>query len=322
MTFFLLDLRRAGGFPGRIGMRKNHSVLVSVLVLFALVLLMSERSHADPLRELQKNLPNRIQAWTTEGADRLYDRITIFDYINGAAETYLSYNMENCLSRRFTSKNGPAIVLDIFDMGSSEEAFGIFTHDQDGEPLPVGQEALYRPGWLSFWKDRFFVSIYAEEEREDVEKAVRELGKRVASLIKNPGKKPGILDLLPKEGLKPKTIRYFHDHELFNFHFYLSDENILNLDAETKAALAEYRIGKEEALLLLVTYPDRTLGERAQASVREHYLPDADDRGMVRLENGKWSALSSKGNLLALVLESDSPGLAENLLKKVMDLNE
>lgn len=298
-------------------MGKKPASLATVLVMLVLVFLMSESSHADPLRELQQNLPDRIQAWTVEEPDRLYDRVNIFDYINGAAETYLSYNMENCLSRRFTLKNGPAIILDIFDMGSSEEAFGIFTHDQDGESLPVGQGALYRPGWLSFWKDRFFVSIYAEEEGEDAENTVRELGKFVASHIKNQGQKPSILSKLPSEGLKTKSIRYFHDHELFNFHFYLSDENILNLGTDTKAALAEYRMGKKSALLLLVAYPNRAKGERAQAGVREHYLPDPDDRGMVRLENGKWSVLSLKGNLLVLVLESDSPELAEKLLKKV-----
>lgn len=298
-------------------MGKIHFRSIAVLILAALAFLMVEKSHADPLRDLQQNLPNRILAWTVEEKDRLYDRVTIFDYINGAGEVYLSYNMEKCLSRQFTIKNGPTIVLDIFDMGSSEEAFGIFTHDQDGDPLPLGQGALYRPGWLSFWKDRFFVSIYAEEETVDAENAVRELGKTVASRIKSLGQRPGILLRLPKEGLRPKSIRYFHDHDLLNFHFYLSDENILNLGSETKAVLAEYRRGKEDAWLLLVTYPNREKGEKALASVRELYLPGSDPGGMARLENGKWSALSLKGNLLAFVLESDNPGLVENLLKGV-----
>ena len=189
--------------------------------------------------------------WTVEAEDRIFDKKTIFDYIDGAGEMYLSYNMKNCLSRRFRSKNGPAIMLDIFDMGSSEDAFGVFTYEQDGESLDIGQGALYRPGWLNFWKDRFSISIYAEEETPDAEKAVRELGKAIAERITRVGPKPDILLRLPKEGLEPNSIRYFHDNEMLDYHYYLSDENILNLGTETKAALADYRMGEEEARLRL-----------------------------------------------------------------------
>ena len=82
----------------------------------------------------------------------------------GMAEVYKAYNMRQCLSRRYIIDNGPDIVLDVFDMRTPGDAFGVFTHYTDGEPVQIGQSALYRPGWLSFWKHRFFVSIYMEEE--------------------------------------------------------------------------------------------------------------------------------------------------------------
>jgi hypothetical protein len=225
--------------------------------------------------------------------------------------------MKKCLSRRFTTANGPAIILDIFDMGSSEEAFGVFTHDQEGEPLDVGQDALSRPGLLSFWKDRFFVSIYSEEETVEADSAVKDLGRAVASRITSVGERPKILLRLPQEGRKPKSIRYFHNNDLLNYHFYIFDENVLNLRPETKAALAEYQEGKEDAWLLLVSYPNREKARKAIANVRRHYLTDPDAKGMADLENGKWSAASLKGNLLVFVLEADSPEFAESLLKKV-----
>ncbi len=298
-------------------MGKVHVRVMAFLLILGLVLFMFDKSHADPLQMLHQNLPNRIMAWTVEAEDRFFDSITIFDYINGAGDIYRSYNMKKCLSRRYTAAKGPAIILDIFDMGSSEEAFGVFTHDQEGEPLDVGQDALSRPGWLSFWKDRFFVSIYSEEETVEADSAVKELGRAVASRIMSMGLRPNILLHLPKEGRKPKSIRYFHDNDLLNYHFYLSDENILNLGPETKAVLAEYQVGKEDAWLLLVSYPDREKGGKAIASVRRHYLIDSDAKGMVKLENGKWSAASLKGNLLMFVLEADGQELAESLLKKV-----
>jgi hypothetical protein len=208
--------------------------------------------------------------------------------------------------------------MDIFDMGSSENAFGVFTHDQDGEALDMGQGALYRPGWLSFWKDRFFVSIYAEEETAAVEKTVSDLGKVVSSLIKDQGPKPRILLKLPQEGLQPRSTRFLHHYIILNYHFYLADRNILNLGPQTDVVLTRYLWRKQRARLLLVNYPNVGKAAEARTSFFMHYLPDADSTGVALLEDGKWSAAAAKGTLLAVVLESDTRQFAQSLLKRVM----
>ncbi len=284
-------------------------------------LLMIQESYADPLQTLHAALPKQIQGWRAEPDDRFFDDETIFDYIDGAGEVYRAYNMRKCLSRRYTTPNGPPIVLDIFDMRSSEDAFGVFTHDQDGESVDVGQGGLYRSGWLSFWKDRFFVSIYMEEESAATENALRGLAKAVASLISHEGPKPKILSLLPQKGLLPRTTRYLHHPILLNYHFYLADENILNLGPHTKAALADYRQGQENARLLLVQYPERGKAAKAHRSFLKTYLPEADSKRPVLLENARWSAAALKGKLLVIVLEADSQQLAQRLIKEVIDLN-
>jgi len=290
----------------------------TIFLIGGLVFFMAEKSHADSLEILGSKLPDRVMGWRAEPKDHFFDRETIFDYINGAGEVYRAYNFQRCLSRRYLMTGGPAIVLDIFDMRSSEDAFGVFTHDQDGDSLDVGQGALYRPGWLSFWKDRFFVSIYSEEETALAEKAVRMLGKTVASHILSEGPKPRILSELPAEGLQPKTVRYLHHPDILNYHFYISDENILNLAPGTEAALGEYRRKEAYARFLLVRYPGGEKAEKAFASLLRHYLPDADSKGVVRLENGKWSAAALEGPLLAVVLEADSRAFAESLIEKAM----
>jgi hypothetical protein len=210
--------------------------------------------------------------------------------------------------------------LDIFHMGSSEDAFGVFTHDQDGEAIQIGQDGLYQHGWLRFWKDRFFVSIYAEEETAAAQRSVKELGKAVASLITVQGSKPGILKLLPLEGLKPRSLRYLHHHVVLNYHFYLSNENVLNLGPHTDAVLAEYQRGEEFARLLLVLYPNERETTKAYACFLRHYLPEADAKGeVVLLENGKWSGAAVKGKLLAAVFDAYSQGLGEKLLREIVE---
>jgi hypothetical protein len=289
----------------------------SVLLQAGIILIcMLPLSHAYSLAELRVKLPSQIDGWTA-AKDRLFDNKTIFSYINGAGEVYRAYNLRQCLSRRFSKPNQPAIILDIFDMGSAPDAFGVFTHDTEGEVLDVGQDARYRPGWLSFWQHRFFVSIYMEEESTAAEKAVKELGRQVATRIGIKGRRPPILTQLPRKGLVTGSIRYLHHPVVLNYHYYVADENILNLTPHTDAVLAAYRHDKGQARLLIVAYPDSQTAEKALSGFLRHYLPDADRSGTALLENGKWAAALTIGQMLAIVLEADTRSLAENLLQSV-----
>ncbi|KKL99738.1 hypothetical protein LCGC14_1811420 [marine sediment metagenome] len=294
--------------------RVQYSCLVSLIIVI-FVLFMTKISHADTLEGLRARLPTRINGWAADSEDRIFNEKTIFSYINGAGEVYRAYNMQQCLSRRYISPGAPTIVLDIFEMGSSEDAYGVFTHDTDGKMLEIGQDARLRPGWLSFWKYRFFVSIYVEEESAAAEKAVIDLGRQIASGIAVEGTRPRLLSQLPKRGLKSASIRYLHHPIVLNYHFYLSDENILNISSDTDVVLADYQQVNEKARLLLVNYPDHEIAIKSLTSFFNHYLPDANQSGLALLEDGKWAAASIKDQLLAIVLEADSRKLAENLLK-------
>ena len=297
-----------------------HKGFFCLLLMLAIssLLLMAHNVQAEPFDRLHRMLPDRIIDWIAEPADHVYDEKTIFRYINGSAEVYKAYNMKQCLSRRYSTSSGPNIVLDIFDMQTSQDAFGVFTHDTDGETMPIGQGALYRPGWLSFWKHRFFISIYMEEETDSAKKAVLELGKEIAALIDRDGAKPHIISRLPKEGLQTEKIHYLHHPVILNYHYYLADENILNITAHTEAVLASYKTRGESARLLLVVYPDNHDALKALKRFAQTYLRVESAVGIARLENKKWAAITPKGALLAVVLESDSRSLAESLLKGVV----
>ena len=278
---------------------------------------MTKNSHAVALDNLHAGLPKQVLAWTAETDDRIYNSETIFDYIDGGAEVYRAYNMRRCLSRRFTSAAGPAIVLDIFDMGSAADAYGVFTHDPEGEVVDLGQDGRLRPGWLNFWKDRFFVSIYTEEETPSAIQAVKALGETVDSLIPTRGNRPAILKLLPAEGLKSDSVRYLHHPIILNYHYYISDTNLLHLSPKTDAVLASYRRQAEQALILLINYPEPDAAARAYTSFMKHYLGDADKDGMAMLENNTWCAAKVNDRLLMIVLEADSRQLADGLLRAV-----
>ncbi|HPW18418.1 MAG TPA: hypothetical protein PLP83_08560, partial [Candidatus Aminicenantes bacterium] len=206
--------------------------------------------------------PATVGPWLSE-ADRVYGPETVFGYIDGAGEVYRSYNMRLLVARRFHKDGRPDIVVDAFDMGAPEDAFGVFTHDLDGDDAGVGQGSVYKAGLLAFWKDRYFVSVYAEAETDETRAAVVALGREVAGAIPGRGEPPGLLRALPAEGLETRTVRFLHTHPILNYHFFVADENILLLGRETGAVLAEYGEAGGRSRLLVVRHKSARRAARA-----------------------------------------------------------
>jgi len=267
-------------------------------------------------------LPKDISGWEAKDPDVLYDPDTIFDYIDGAGEVYRAYKFQRLLARIYTKDENPRIIADFFDMGSSKNAYGVFTHDLEGENVGIGQGSTYKGGLLSFWKGRFFVSLYAEEETEEAKKALLLLGKKIASSIKQEGDPANLVGLFPLENLRDKGIRFFYNHLILNYHFFVADENILLLGQETEAALATYAEGNELLYVLLVHYSGEEKARDAYESFTKTYMPEAGNSDILRTENGKWTAVRLKDDLLIIVFDGPSESCAKSMIQRVLEREE
>jgi hypothetical protein len=285
-------------------------------ILLALVLGSTAFMAARPTdqgRPLASFIPAEFTGWTIE-EDQVFDAETIFKYVDGAGEVYRSYNMKSLFARRFAAKGKPALVVDLFDMGTSADAFGLFTHDLDGEDAATGQGSTYKGGLLSFWKGRYFASVYAEDETPETKQAVLGLGRKIDGAIRETGEKPALVSMLPPEGLQTKDIRFFHNHSVLNYHFFVADENILQLDQTTAAALASYGDKGVRSRLLVVRYSGVAKAEAALDSFVKAYMVDAKGAGIVRTEDGNWTAARRKDRLVIIVFQAPTREFAENQL--------
>jgi hypothetical protein len=259
-------------------------------------------------------VPAQIDGWKSDGKDGLYDRKTLYNYIDGSAEVYLAFDFRQAFSRHFVKHGQPGITLDFFDMGSSQDAYGIFTFEREGMSIGIGEDSEYAAGFLRFWKGRYFVSILADKETASVRKAVMDLGKAIAKSIKDEGKRPEILSLLPRKGLIETSIRFFHEVSGLNYHYFIADKNVLNLSRETDVLLARYKAGQSKTQLIVIEYPDVQSAGLALEGFRKAVIPDAQN-GAVRLENGKWVASGQRGRTLAIMFD----GLTEKTARLLVD---
>ena len=267
------------------------------------------------VKDLAQSIPTRVGDWEASGKDMVYDRKTLFDYMDGGAEVYLAFDFREAFVRKF---KGPSsqdeIALDIYDMGSSEEAYGVFSCDRQDPEAGIGQQSEYGLGLLRFQQGRYFVSITASGDEQRAEKAILELGKTVATRLGPAGPLPDLLKRLPEPGLKINRTSYFHRVINLNNRFFVASENILNLDRQTECAFAEYTAGPDESSdFLIVRYPDEIRALAAFQSFCTAYLPEAGQTGAALTENRKWTMARNRGNYLAIVFEATSKEYAEVL---------
>jgi len=298
-------------------MKRTIWVTISIFLLFIGGLGLMDNCSRKEKKDLGSLLPPEIQGWKAEEKDHSYDPQTIFDYIDGAGEVYRSYNFRGLLVRRFKKEGQPEIIIDFFDMASSKDAFGVFTHDLEGEDAGIGQGSTYKGGLLSFWKGPYFVSIYAEEETEETKEVLLNMGEAVASAIQEEGEKPDIIAFLPEEDVDVEKVHYFHNHMILNYHFYVADENILLLDQQTEAVLGRGIQEGKKHLLLVVRYPEMKKAAQAHKSFTEAYMPDAVEPGLVQTEDKLWTAGKMKDDLLIIIFNAPSNTSARELIKKV-----
>jgi hypothetical protein len=293
----------------------RDSIIVSFLVstCTAALLTCASTSRDEEEINMRKLVPEEIHGWKVQGEIETYDRETIFDYIDGAGEIYLMYDFRRVVVFHLTRASQPQITIEVFDMGSSGDAFGIFSHAREGEEEGIGQGSEYRGGVLCFWKGKFFVCVFSEGETPEAEKAVAELAARIAEKITITGARPELIDHLPDQGLVENSVRYFHKHTSLNYHYFVASENILKLGMHTQAVMARYE--PASSYLLCVSYPDQEQAGEAFGSFVSSYIPEAAESGAALMDDGKWTAVKQQGPFVIVVFDAPTKAEAQNLIK-------
>lgn len=259
-------------------------------------------------------LPDEIAGWRAKAPPSRYDAETIFQYIDGHGEVYLAYGMAACLARRYAGPGGEGdIVLDVFSMGSPADAYGIFTHSREGEPVAVGQDGTFGYGALLFWKGRHFVSVQAEEESARASEAVMALGRAVAAAIAETGERPALVARLPSRGLAPGSVVYLRHPQILDAHVPLGPGNPLGLGPETPAVVGRYEAAGAEARLVIVDYPSASASRSAATDFAGRFL---DGGAPARRDDGWYAAapLGAPDDARAFVVRATSREAALALL--------
>ncbi len=268
---------------------------------------------------LDKFLPDSIEGLKPSDKDRYYNPETLYNYINGGAELYISYGFREVISRTYSKSGQPNLTVEIFDMVEAKNAFGVFSHVREGIDYSYGQGCQVYEGVIMFWKNQYFISVVSDDETESYMSAIRKLAEDIDNLIKGEGQLPEILMLLPVKGLVEESILYFFHPAWLNSFYYISDENILNINEKTDGILAKYGDPENRCYLLIIEYPTVADVRVAFKSFSENYSKEIQTSSTVEIEDGSWIACKTMNKILVGVFNAGSKTQALELMNQVRE---
>jgi hypothetical protein len=302
------------------------------------------------------NLPKTVGVWNRPDSPRVINSKNIFKYMNGAGELYLGYRFRYLEVFDYTSGNQDNILVELYFMETSDDAFGLLSLDWGGEPVSFSDSsanisnqllnsptnALYGAGLLRIWSDNLYARVMAYSETPASKQAVLALGQTIAVNRKNTPQPDLVNILAPQIGsdrkLRNDRLSFFRSYLVLNSIYYLSAENILYLDHSTEAVIAPYEYissstDPKRSQFLLVKYENHERARKALNHFHDVYLPKhqkeftADSAtkspSLFKLEDG-WLASKLISKYVTIVFECPDKESAmqiiqnneTNLLKK------
>ncbi len=191
--------------------------LVFILCTAAVLSFVSPGSAAEKLPE--GLLPTSCAPeWAMEGKVATYTPENLYRYINGEAELYLPYGFKRATTVRYmkvtTPSGGPqenGLVVNIFEMGSPLDAFGIYSNYRSATlpQMKVGAEGFLDETELMFYQDRYFVQIETSGTLTQEPSLFLSCAEAVSHNLPQGREKPRELELLKVAGAVALTEKYY-----------------------------------------------------------------------------------------------------------------
>jgi hypothetical protein len=277
----------------------------------------STQEEHGSMADLVGLLPETIEQWSQSDSTVTFDRETIFDYINGAGEVYRSYAFSVVVVARYTATERSDVLVELFDMGTPDDAYGVFSYAREQEEPGIGGGYEHKGDVLCFWQNRYYVCLALDDPTRGSDTDLTELAGAISSLLPSPSLRPSLVDLLPDDGLVPLSERFFHLHQSLNYHYYLARDNLLNLGSGTDVVFARYPPGT--TYLAVVKYESERNAAAAFTSFKTGYMPDAGSADVDMTENGKFVMCRQANHYVVLVLDAESESAADTLMQMALE---
>jgi hypothetical protein len=194
--------------------------LVALLAILAATAGQAAGSKTAPARPPEaSSLFPKIDGWRISDGPTRYTPETLFEYIDGGAESFLQFDFQELASATYArdSDRTPATIsVDIYRHRDAMRAFGMYTQERPAgtTPLPIGIEGYGGQDYLEFVVGSYYVKLVQSGAQDPA--ALRRFAEKLAAGLPGTRAAPALLRCFPERGKRARaeklTARDFLGH--------------------------------------------------------------------------------------------------------------
>lgn len=225
-------------------MKKRY--LVHGLLFLGLIFGVFESLRASPSDLKAFDFPE-VAGWKQSGEIQTFVPKTLFGYINGGADLYLSYDFQELNVGEYSNEKKASIIIEVYHHKTPTHAFGIYSQERlsDANFLDIGSQGYIEANVLNFVAGPYYVKINSFNTGPYDREILIAFAKKVAETLGERGDLPSILSSFPEEGKKKNSEKFI-------------GENFLGYSFLHSAFTADYEVSGTKFKLFVIQPVDKT----------------------------------------------------------------
>jgi hypothetical protein len=236
----------------------------------------------------------------------------LWDFINGAADTYLSYGFIDLHVAEY-KKGKNTIKLEIYRHSNNDMAFGIYSTERSPSFrfVNLGAQGYIADGAVNSFKGNYYVKVRTFSKNEKVRQSAESLALKVTTMLEGNTEMPAVLSRFPATGKKQNEETFIN-------------ESVLGHKFLNKAYKAVYEVGTDNFSIFIMqtNSPGETM-KYAEAYLKQTGIePVEAESGKYALNDGYNGTvfLAWKDNTMVIIsgLQKDQAEIADRYTSEVL----
>jgi hypothetical protein len=151
-----------------------------------------------------------VGGWKRSGEILTFSRKTLYEYIDGAADLYLTYDFEALKVAEYQNERKSTVTVEVYFHKTPLQAFGIYSQERlpDANFIDVGAQGYVESNALNFLAGPYYVKMSSYNTGAEDRNILLTFAKRMAKGLGEKGSLPPILSSFPEAGKKEHSEKF------------------------------------------------------------------------------------------------------------------
>jgi hypothetical protein len=157
-----------------------------------------------------------VIGWKQSGEIQTFVPRTLFEYINGAADLYLSYDFQELKVAEYQNDKKASVTVEVYRHKTPTQAFGIYSQERlaNANFIDVGAQGYIEDNVLNFLTGSYYVKISSYKTGAEDREILLTFAKKVLEHLGEKGSLPSVLSSFPEEGKKKNSEKFINQNFL------------------------------------------------------------------------------------------------------------